>query len=164
MTDAGTNLKDAANSMRIIIKSVQTIASNRVWKVERSHAILRSIYHKLKMNMPSMSREELLLMSFRSINDAPISSSRKSPAMLVLIDYRKFLVHVFVVRWPNARIMHKARSKIGPRLYSWAACKIADRTGWVRQLAPGTLVLVYREKQGLKSYPPVRIQGNNVDD
>lgn len=87
-TDAGSNftaeeMKSAASSMGIILKSVPTEAHNRIGTIERSHAILRSIYNKLKMDLPSIRREERLSMAFRAINDAPARASGISPTMLV---------------------------------------------------------------------------------
>lgn len=66
-----------------IIKSVATEAHNRIGKIERSHAILRSIYEKLKLDLPRITRDDRLSMAFRAINDAPDSVSGISPTTLV---------------------------------------------------------------------------------
>lgn len=58
------------------------IKSVRVEKVERSHAIVKFIYGKLKIDLPSIRREERFIMIFRAINDAP-NSAGISPTMLV---------------------------------------------------------------------------------
>lgn len=88
ITDAGSNftvseIKEAADSMGIVMKTVPTEAHNQVGKIERSHAILRKVYDMLKSDVPSLRREERLSMAFRAINDAPSSSSGISPTMLV---------------------------------------------------------------------------------
>lgn len=58
VTDAVSNfttqeIKDATSSMGIIIKFVPTEAHSLIGKIERSHAILRSIYEKLKIELQS---------------------------------------------------------------------------------------------------------------
>lgn len=86
--DAGTNfpieqMRSAASSMGIVLKSVLTEGRNRIGTVERSHAILRFIYNMLKMDLSSLRRKERQSMAFRAINDAPARGSRIYRTMLV---------------------------------------------------------------------------------
>lgn len=92
-TDSGSNFaaaefKKAATHMGIIIKTVPAESHNRIGKVERAHAILRSIYQKLKVSLPRINREDHLSLAFRAINDAP-NAKGISPTMLVFGVYPK---------------------------------------------------------------------------
>ena len=86
--DAGTNFtakefRNAADDMGIVLKVAPTEGHERIGKVERAHAILRAVYDKLKIDKPSMSREDRLSLAFRAINDSPSNESGISPTALV---------------------------------------------------------------------------------
>eukprot|EP00171_Calliarthron_tuberculosum_P014672 IDg14672t1 len=86
--DAGTcftseEFENLADEMGIVLKTMPTEAHGRIGMVERQHAYLRSIYAKLKLDTPEMSKEERLSMAFRALNDAPDTDTGISPTTLV---------------------------------------------------------------------------------
>lgn len=60
---------------RNLTKSVPTEAYNQSGTVEISHAILRSMYDDLKIDLSSLRGEKRLAMAFRATNDAPAKGS-----------------------------------------------------------------------------------------
>ena len=86
--DAGTNFtgqvfRDAANDMGIVLKVAPTEGHERIGKIERAHAVLKSVYSKLRIDMPNIVREDRLSLAFRAINDSPTGDTGISPTALV---------------------------------------------------------------------------------
>lgn len=77
-----TELKETAKSSGIFIKTVLMEAHNPIEKVERSHALLRSLYERIKMDLPSFLKEHIFSLSYCAIN-APSSTSGVLPTILV---------------------------------------------------------------------------------
>lgn len=157
-TDAGTNftadeLQNAAEPMGILVKTVTTETHNRVGKVERSHAIFRRIYEKLKIEIPGIRKEERLSLTFRAINVAIDSTTGISPTAPV------FGIHTKLPGVGQARTMAARANKIRECTQVVIQIKarrlIRDSTRprnspsmeevyKVRHLPPGSQVIVYR--------------------
>ena len=70
--DAGSNFVgkefiSAANELGVVVKIAPTEGHERIGKVERAHATLRSVYNKLKVDLPNESREERLSLPFAQL-------------------------------------------------------------------------------------------------
>lgn len=68
---------------RVILKVVLTKKHWHVRKFKLPHAILRKVYDNLKVDLPSINREDRLSVAFRAIKNAPNSDTGISPAALV---------------------------------------------------------------------------------
>lgn len=176
-TDAGTNLnsagfKDRALLMGSIVKIVPTEAHERIGLVERSHAVLRKIYEKLRIDLPHINCDDRLSMAFRAINDAPNSDTGISPTTLVFGVYPKIhggglrgtmLQRASIIRdCTNNVTKMKARRTLrdAVMLRNTASCLEMQK---VSQLPPGHNVLVFRENEGWKRYTMVRVRDHEVD-
>ncbi len=176
-TDAGTNftskeMREAAEGMGITIKAVPTEAHNRIGKVERSHAVLRKIYEKLKMDLPASRRDDRLSLSFRAINDAPSSPGGISPTMLVFgilpkipgAGHRGSMAErANVVRQcTNLVVQMNAKRILRDSMRPRNVPSVIESEK-VRTAPPGSKVIVYREKGGWTPYTLVRVRENEVD-
>ena len=158
--------------MGIVLKIAPTEAHNKIGKVERQHAVLRSIYKKLKMDLPNLSRYERLTLAFRAINDAPDSNTGISPTALVFGVHPKIpgsgprgtmAQRAHIVReCTKIAATAKARNNL---IQSSRLRNIADirRSDEIRKLQPGCTILVYRENFGWKTYELVRCIENYVE-
>lgn len=175
--DAGTNFVgqefvEAAENMGMVVKIAPTEGHERIGKVERSHGVLKSVYSKLKIDLPQITKSDRLSLAFRAINDSPNSDSGISPTALV------FGVHPKLPGGGN-RGSYAQRAKIVSECTKLAIKMKARRIirdgakrqnslngvdiETVRRLAPGSQVLVYREKKGWVKYTMAKIDGNNVN-
>ena len=177
VSDAGTNFAskefgDAADSMGIVLKIVPTEAHERIGKVERSHAVLRTVYTKLKHDLPKISKDDRLSLAFRALNDTPNGETGVSPTAMV------FGVHPKLPGGGN-RGSYAQRAKIvsdcTKLVVKMRARRIVRDAGkrqnsvngidieTIRRAAPGSKVQVYREKIGWKEYILAKVEGNNVN-
>lgn len=86
--DHGTNFQSKefqslAGDMGICIKCVPAEAHERIGSLERRHAVVRSIYSKMALDLPDIGREERLSLTFRAINDVPDRITGICPTTLV---------------------------------------------------------------------------------
>lgn len=93
-TEAGTNFiseqfKSSAKEHRTIVRVTQTKAHDRIRKVERSHAYMRTVYKELCVDLPGISREDRLSLIFRSLYDMSHVNSGICAATLVFGVYPK---------------------------------------------------------------------------
>ncbi len=93
-TNAGMNFnseefKMKATEMGRLVRIAPTEAHDRVGVIERSHATLKTVYGKLRLDMPTIRREERLSPTFRALNDVPNSSTGISLTTLVFGVYPK---------------------------------------------------------------------------
>lgn len=176
-TDAGTNFNSAefmnkVEALGTIIRIAPTEGHDRIGIVERSHAYLKTVYSKLCIDLPDVSREDRLSMSFRAINDSPCSDTGVSPTTLVFGVYPKIpgggargsmMQRANVIRACTEMITKlKARRVVKDAMkirHTPSALEIEK----VRRLPPGNMVLVYREGHGWTEYTLVRVRGNEVD-
>lgn len=174
--DAATNFtsdkfESLADEFGIAIKTVPTEAHDRIGAIERQHAALRAVYEKIKPDTPLMPKSERLAMAFRALNDAPDADTGITPTTLVFGVHPKLpgsrkrgtmAERAMIIReatkfasTQKARrlVRDAARRRQGPN---------SDEIAHVRQLAPGSNVLVHREKTGWQIYELVRVEGNDV--
>jgi len=160
------------HQMGVVLKIAPTEGHERIGKIERSHAILRSIYSKLKIDLPKISKEDRLSLSFRAINDSPNSETGVSPTAMV------FGVHPKLPGGGN-RGTYAQRAKIvsdctklakkmkarrilrdGARLKNSVSSAVIET---IRRIPPGSPILVHREKEGWMKYVLAKVDGNNVN-
>lgn len=72
--DAGTNfysdeLRTYADGMEIKLKCFATKARERIGALKRRHAIVRSVYKNLSIDLPDISQSDRLSFTFRAVND-----------------------------------------------------------------------------------------------
>jgi len=176
-TDAGTNFnskefKDRASEMGSIVKIAPTEGHERIGTIERSHATLRAIYDKLRIDLPSMRKEERLSMSFRAINDVPNAETGISPTTLVFGVFPKIpgaghrgdvakRAHIIQQCTKLATAMKSRRMvKNAMRVRNVPSITEMEK---VRNLPPGHEVIVYREGDGWSKYVLVRAHETSVD-
>ncbi len=75
--------------MGIILKCAPTETHERTGTVKLMHSVVRSIYNKLKMDLPSIRKEDRLSLTFRAINDVPNSDTWICPTIMVFGVYPK---------------------------------------------------------------------------
>ena len=173
--DAGTNFdskyfENAAKDFDIKVKCVPTEAHYRIGKVERAHSVLRSVYQKLKIDLPEISKEDRLSLSFRALNDVPSTVTGVTPTMLVFGIRPKL-----PGRNRDNSLAKRAQvvedcTKLAKKMISRRL--IRDSTNKkefnmmhvekVRQLTKGDKIVVWREGEGWKIYSFVRVNGNEV--
>lgn len=160
-TDAGTkfnstSFKEQKASMGSIVKIIRTEAHERIGLVERSHAYLQTVYDKLRMDPPSISRKTRLSMSFRAINSAPSSESGILKTTLVFgiqskIPGGRYRGSMFkraevIRKYTNTVTKMKARRIIRDCKKTRNVASSLDIQK-VKMLQPGSDVLVYRENR-----------------
>lgn len=109
-TEAGSKFtieafKICAVSLGIAVKFAPTKVHDRIDKVERSHAMFRSVYDKLTLDLPRATKEHRLSIALRGINDAPSGPDGISPTNLVFVIYPKYLVDVHMEVWLLVRTL-----------------------------------------------------------
>lgn len=65
------------------MKAAPTEALDRICLVERTHAYMQIVYDKLCMELPSISKEDRLSLTFRALNDTTNSDIGISATTLV---------------------------------------------------------------------------------
>lgn len=163
-------MEEAATSYGVILKTMPVEAHNRIGKVERSHSLLCTVYEKLKLAEFGTSRDDLLSMSFRGINDAP-GAGGVSPTVLVFGVHLKIpgagprgsmAERANVIReCTHLVIEHRAKRMIRDSIRNRNQPDLAAQER-VRTCRPGSQVLVYREKGGWTPYRLVRVVDNEV--
>lgn len=86
--DPGTNFnskefRNAAQDLRIVVKCLPMEAHELLGKVERSHATVHSVYQKLSIDLPDITRDEPLSLTFRALKDVPDSDTGICPTTMV---------------------------------------------------------------------------------
>ena len=175
--DAGNNFnsdyfKSKGEEMGSVVKIAPAAGHERIGIVERSHAYLRKLYEKLRIDKARMPREDRLSMSFRAINDVPSSNTGISPTTLFFGVYPKLPggghrgymdKRVQIIRqYSELVIKMKARKMVrdSARLRNTTSMKEMEK---IKRLRPGNPVYVEREKRRWTKYTLVRVMGNIVD-
>lgn len=60
---------------------------DRIGLIERSHVYLKRVYDKLKIDLPTLSRDYRLSMSFRTMNDVPNSDILNSQEQVSVVTW-----------------------------------------------------------------------------
>lgn len=175
--DAGTNFtssefETAANGLGIALKIAPVEAHDRVGQVERSHAVLRTVFKKITLDMPKLSKHDRLSLSFRAINDAPNSNTGISPTALVFGVFPKIpgarnrgsmAERANVIRECTQIVMQlNARHKVRDSMKNRNSPSIIEIER-IRALEPGQKVLVHQEKVGWTPFTLVRVAETTVD-
>lgn len=176
-TDAGTHFTGedfmkAADSMGVVVKVAPTEGHERIGKIERSHAILRSVYSKLLIDLPKISKEDRLSLSFRAINDSPSSTTGVSPTAMVFGIHPKLpgggKRGSYAQRAQIVADCRKLATKMKARRIIQETSKRQNSASGtnietIRRLSPGSTVLVYRENEGWKKYILASVHENDVN-
>lgn len=174
--DQGSNFTaaefgEAADELGIIMKGIPTEAHERIGAVERRHAVVRSVYEKLKTDLPKTSAADRLSLTFRAINDVPDSDSGICPTTMVFGVYPKIprsghrgsmAVRAKIIQDCTALATKmKARRVIKDSVRKYHAPSMREIEK-LRRLPPGSDVLVHREKIGWKKYSLSSVKDNEV--
>lgn len=167
----GADFKIPADELGIYLKGVPTEAHERIGSLERRHSVVRSVYNKLKLDLPKASQDDRLSLTFRAINDVPDSDTGICPTTMVFGVYPKLPKSGNRGSMAErARIISECTA-LATKLKSRRIIKDSIRKYHspssieiekVRRLVPGSDVLVYREKEGWKRYELSSVEGNDV--
>eukprot|EP00171_Calliarthron_tuberculosum_P011021 IDg11021t1 len=162
-TDAGRQFdskkfKGSAKAQGIQVQVVPTEAHHKIGLVERYHRVVRSVYEKLKIDDPTMSRELRLSTTFRCVNDTA-GFDGVVPTLLVFGTYPRIGTEqhpIAPTTLERANAVLRA-TKLAVQLIDEERLKHASKNGptanaeiidAVKRLTRNAPVLVHREKGG----------------
>lgn len=143
--------------MDIVVNITPTQGHDRVEIIERSHAILKSIYRKLRLDLPGISKEERLSLMFRVINDSPSSDTVIRPTTLVFGIYLKNSGAGHRDSMAKRANIIREATKMGTMMKARRMVRDSSRVRLTpsmselekeHKLPSGSLVVVFREKHG----------------
>ncbi len=73
--------REASDELGIMLKGIPIEAHERIGSIERRHAIVLSVYDKLKSDLPKVSPSDRLSLTFRAINAVQDSDTGICPTM-----------------------------------------------------------------------------------
>jgi hypothetical protein len=161
--DSGSNFTSTefaqlSAAQGVVLQIAPVEAHHLIGMVERNHAVLRRVYEKLKLEMPAMDRDSILSMSVRAVNDSTgpdgliptvrvfgifprlgIPGEKPTPTMAERVKAISEATELASREYARRTLTSASKSGPSPN---------ADTVRAVRELNPGSSILVHRENAG----------------